>query len=51
MNVGDVLEGRFQIERVAGKGGAGIVYRGIDRDTGAPVARPRPSPLCGIRRS
>jgi predicted Ser/Thr protein kinase len=38
MNVGDVLEGRFQIERVAGKGGAGIVYRGLDRDTGAPVA-------------
>jgi TolB-like protein/Flp pilus assembly protein TadD len=38
MNVGDVLDGRFQIERLAGKGGVGIVYRGLDRNTGATVA-------------
>jgi len=35
---GDVLEGRFQVDRLAGKGGAGVVYRGIDRETGAAVA-------------
>jgi len=35
---GLVLDGRFEIERVAGKGGAGIVYRGVDRATGQPVA-------------
>jgi len=35
---GDVLDGRFEIERVAGKGGAGVVFRGRDRETGTPVA-------------
>src|SRR5262249_32746220 len=35
---GDVLEGRFEIERSAGRGGAGVVYRGRDRETGAAVA-------------
>ena len=38
MKLGDVLEGRFQIDRVAGKGGAGVVFRGVDRQTGAAVA-------------
>jgi TolB-like protein/Flp pilus assembly protein TadD len=38
VKLGDLLEGRFQIEAVAGKGGAGIVYRGVDRASGAPVA-------------
>jgi len=35
---GLLLDGRFEIERIAGKGGAGVVYRGIDRTTGQPVA-------------
>jgi TolB-like protein/tetratricopeptide (TPR) repeat protein len=38
VKLGDVLDERFQIERVAGRGGAGIVYRGVDRESGAPVA-------------
>ncbi|HTE50909.1 MAG TPA: protein kinase [Kofleriaceae bacterium] len=38
MKLGDVLEGRYQIDRLAGKGGAGVVYRGVDRETGAAVA-------------
>ncbi len=38
MKLGDVLEGRFQIDRVAGKGGAGVVFRGVDRTSGAAVA-------------
>ena len=38
MKLGDVLEGRFQIDRVAGKGGAGVVFRGVDRESGAAVA-------------
>jgi TolB-like protein/Flp pilus assembly protein TadD len=38
VKLGDVLEGRYQIDRVAGKGGAGVVYRGVDRESGAAVA-------------
>ncbi|HWM86270.1 MAG TPA: serine/threonine-protein kinase, partial [Kofleriaceae bacterium] len=38
MKLGDVLEDRYLVERVAGKGGAGVVYRGIDRESGTPVA-------------
>jgi non-specific serine/threonine protein kinase len=38
VRLGDVLEGRFQIDRVAGKGGAGVVFRGVDRESGAAVA-------------
>ena len=38
MKPGDLLDGRFLIERVAGSGGAGVVYRGVDRQTGDPVA-------------
>jgi TolB-like protein/Tfp pilus assembly protein PilF len=38
VKLGDVLEGRFRIERVAGKGGAGVVYRGVDSESGAAVA-------------
>ncbi|MFO0587713.1 MAG: protein kinase [Polyangiaceae bacterium] len=35
---GDVLVGRFGIERVAGEGGMGVVYRAKDNVTGQPVA-------------
>ncbi len=38
MKLGDVLEGRYEIDRVAGKGGAGVVYHGVDRETGNAVA-------------
>src|SRR3982750_325953 len=38
MGPGTLLEDRFQIDRVAGSGGAGVVYRGVDRRTSAPVA-------------
>src|SRR5580658_5759950 len=34
----DVYNGRFEIERLAGAGGMGTVYRAIDRQTGGPVA-------------
>jgi Protein kinase domain len=34
----DVIAGRFEIERLAGSGGMGSVYRAIDRATGGPVA-------------
>ena len=35
---GDVLAERFVIERLAGRGGMGAVYRALDRTTGEPVA-------------
>ena len=35
---GDIVNGRFEIERLAGTGGMGAVYRGLDRATGEPVA-------------
>ena len=35
---GLVLDERFEVERIAGRGGAGVVYRGRDRETGLPVA-------------
>ncbi len=38
MRDGDVLAGRFEIERLAGSGGMGRVYRAVDRVSGAPVA-------------
>jgi serine/threonine protein kinase len=38
MQGGDVLAGRFEIERLAGSGGMGTVYRAIDRVNGGPVA-------------
>ncbi len=34
----DVVNGRFEIDRLAGHGGMGSVYRAVDRQTGAPVA-------------
>ena len=34
----EIINGRFEIERHAGAGGMGTVYRAIDRQTGAPVA-------------
>jgi predicted Ser/Thr protein kinase len=34
----DVIAGRFEIERLAGSGGMGSVYRALDRSTGGPVA-------------
>ena len=38
MRPGDVIEGRFEVERVAGAGGMGTVYRALDLTTGSPVA-------------
>ncbi|MDI1434004.1 serine/threonine-protein kinase [Polyangium sorediatum] len=38
MNRGEVVAGRFVIERRAGAGGMGAVYRAHDRATGLPVA-------------
>ncbi len=35
---GDVVDGRFEIERLAGTGGMGEVFRALDRTTGDPVA-------------
>jgi eukaryotic-like serine/threonine-protein kinase len=35
---GDVVANRFEIERFAGVGGMGTVYRALDRETGTPVA-------------
>ncbi|HEY4119115.1 MAG TPA: serine/threonine-protein kinase, partial [Byssovorax sp.] len=38
MNPGDVVAERFEIERLAGTGGMGAVYRAKDRLSGEPVA-------------
>jgi len=38
MKPGDVVADRFEIERLAGSGGMGAVYRSNDRLTGEPVA-------------
>ncbi|HEV8323183.1 MAG TPA: protein kinase, partial [Myxococcota bacterium] len=38
MGPGDVVVERFEIERLAGSGGMGSVWRAHDRLTGAPVA-------------
>jgi tetratricopeptide (TPR) repeat protein len=38
MKAGDVVEERFEIERLAGSGGMGAVYRTLDRRAGAPAA-------------
>src|ERR1700722_5251620 len=38
LSPGDVIAGRFAIESLAGSGGMGLVYRAIDRLSGAPVA-------------
>ena len=38
MVIGDLLDNRFSIERLAGRGGMGTVYRGLDQSTGQPVA-------------
>ena len=38
MTPGTVIADRFQIERVAGRGGMGTVYRALDRATGRAVA-------------
>lgn len=35
---GEILADRFVIERLAGSGGMGEVYRAHDRETGRPVA-------------
>jgi serine/threonine-protein kinase len=38
MQPGDVVDDRFEIERLAGAGGMGTVYRAVDRRAGRPVA-------------
>ncbi|WP_437735197.1 serine/threonine-protein kinase [Sorangium sp. So ce1335] len=38
MHLGSTIADRFVIERLAGRGGMGEVYRGLDRSTGQPVA-------------
>src|SRR5262249_5195891 len=38
MQPGDVVAERFEIERLAGTGGMGAVFRARDRETGEPVA-------------
>src|SRR6185436_11983682 len=38
MRTGDVLDGRFEVERLAEKGGMGSVFRARDLATGQPVA-------------
>jgi len=35
---GDILDGRFELGRVAASGGMGVVFRGIDRESGSLVA-------------
>jgi serine/threonine protein kinase len=35
---GELLQGRFEVERLAGLGGMSTVYRAVDRATGDPVA-------------
>jgi serine/threonine protein kinase len=34
----DLVNGRFEIDRLAGRGGMGSVLRATDRTTGGPVA-------------
>src|SRR4051812_9166106 len=38
MTTGDLLAGRFRIERAAGAGGMGVVYQALDLATNEPVA-------------
>jgi eukaryotic-like serine/threonine-protein kinase len=38
LDAGEVLSDRFVIERLAGKGGMGAVYRALDRLSGTPIA-------------
>ncbi|MGO9836758.1 MAG: serine/threonine-protein kinase PknK [Polyangiaceae bacterium] len=38
LTAGDVLSERFVVERLAGSGGMGAVYRALDRLSGSPVA-------------
>ncbi|HZW90694.1 MAG TPA: hypothetical protein VFF12_16535, partial [Myxococcaceae bacterium] len=35
---GDILDGRFELGRVAASGGMGVVFRAVDRQSGALVA-------------
>ncbi|MFT3776271.1 MAG: protein kinase [Minicystis sp.] len=38
MRPGQVIGGRFELQRLAGSGGMGAVFQGLDRDTGQRVA-------------
>ena len=38
MHVGDVVDGRFVLEKKAGAGGMGVVFRAFDKLSGLPVA-------------
>ena len=38
MLAGELIDGRFEVERPIGAGGMGKVYRARDRQTGEPVA-------------
>ena len=38
MREGELIDGRFELEKLAGAGGSGSVYRAVDRSTGERVA-------------
>lgn len=38
LSVGEVIAGRFEVERHVARGGMGMVHRALDRASGAPVA-------------
>ncbi|HMJ11938.1 MAG TPA: protein kinase, partial [Polyangiaceae bacterium] len=38
MRAGELIDGRFELEKLAGAGGSGSVYRALDRLSGEPVA-------------
>ena len=44
MRPGDVVANRFTIDKLAGSGGMGAIYRAFDKLTGAAVALKSPRP-------
>src|SRR5262245_57590233 len=49
MGPGDLVAGRFELERLAGEGGMGAVWRALDRASGARVALKLLSPRLAAR--